>query len=171
MASLVQPIIQPMKRLGLILFLFAVGVLTTLTYHWFNQEWVMFRRGEAHFSQEEFSEAIPYYEKLLRKGFQDPALLKHLGSCYLATGDPGKARVVFERLIAQRQDRLWAMKELAALYIGFDRFGEAAQLYRAILESDPKARSVRIRLARALSWSGRLEEAIHEYRKALGEER
>ncbi len=160
-----------MKRLGFILFLLAVAALTTMAYRYFNQEWVIYRKAESRFSNRAFSEAIPYYEELLRKGFQAPGLLRHLGSCYLATGNEPKARAVFERMLARGEDRFGAMKELASIYESLGRFQEAAALYQEVLQQTPDDDSVRVRLARLLFWTGRLEQAIHEYRKALEEEK
>ena len=63
-----------------------------------------------------------------------------------------------------------AIEELANIYVMLGRFKQAVALYQAYLHEQPDNRSVRILLARALTWSGRFEEAIVQYKKALGEE-
>jgi tetratricopeptide (TPR) repeat protein len=159
-----------MKRLGLIAFLLAVAVLTTLAYRYFQREWIVYRKAETLFTDRSYAGAIPFYEELWRQGFQAPGLLKHLGSAYLAVGREEPARAVFERMLARGEARAGTLKELAALYEGRGRFREAAALYRVVLGETPGDHTVRVRLARLLFWSGRLDEAIHQYRIALGEE-
>lgn len=158
-----------MKRLGLIAFLLAVAVLTTLAYRYFHQDWILYRRAETLFSDRAYAVAIPLYEELWREGFQPPGLLKHLGSAYLATGRGEQARAVFERMLARGEDRVGTMKELAALYEARGRFREAVALYQAVLRESPGDDTVRVHLGRLLFWTGRLDEAIHQYRTALGE--
>lgn len=53
--------------------------------------------------------------------------------------------------------------------MAFGRFKDAIPFYQSFLKEEPGNRSVRILLARALTWSGRFDEAIVEYRKALGD--
>jgi tetratricopeptide (TPR) repeat protein len=157
-----------MKRFGIILFLFAVAALTTIVYHRLNSEWVVFRNAETHFFNKQYTKAIPLYEQLVKEGFEAPGFLEHLGTCYLAAGEAGKALAVFEEMITRSENRLPAIGKAGEIYVHFGYFEKAAALYRDILRDHPDDRSVRIRLARVLSWAGRFEEAIDEYRKILG---
>ncbi len=158
-----------MKRILMMTFLAVVAVFTTAVYHRVHSEWVMFRKGQAHFSRQEFAEALVLYQASAERGLHTRALWKHLGTCYLATGDPLKARAAFRKMVAQSEHRTAAEEELAGIYVRFDRFHEAEALYRIILRKNPEDRSARIRLARVLSWTGRLTAAIREYKRALGE--
>ena len=80
-----------MRRYALILTLIAAALLTTVAYHLFKPDWVLFRKGEGYFSKKEYSQAIPYYVRLHKSGFAAPKLLSHLGTSYVATGDFGRA--------------------------------------------------------------------------------
>jgi len=137
-----------MRRSVLILILIAIVLLTTLAYHVFKPNWVLFRKGEGYFSKKEYSQAIPYYVGLLKSGFETPKLLSHLGTSYLAIGDFGKAETIFEDIINHRPDKLLALKELANIYIIFGRFKEAINLYQTLLQDQPNNISARILLAR-----------------------
>lgn len=164
------PIWSLYEAIRTVFFLIAVAALTTTAYRLLNPEWVVFRKAETLFSQNDFEAAIPHYEELLRLDFQAPRVLRHLASAYLATGKEIKARHIFETIMERYGRRPEIMKELAGIYVNHGGFSEAAALYMEILREDPHDHSSRIYLARLLSWTGRFEEAIYEYRKALGEE-
>ena len=111
-----------MRRSALILILIIIALFTTLAYHLSKPDWVMFRKGEGYFSKKEYSQAIPYYVRLFKSGFEAPKLLSHLGTSYVATGDFGKAMTTFQSILNQTPDKLSALKELANIYIIFGRF-------------------------------------------------
>jgi len=159
-----------MRRSVLISILIAIALLTTLAYHLFKPNWVLFRKGEDCFSKKAYTVAIPYYVDLLNNGFVTEKLLNHLGTAYVATGQFEKATKIFKEIIKHSPKRTTAIKELANIYVMLGRFKQAVALYQFYLQEQPDNRSVRILLARALTWSGRFEEAIVQYRKALGEE-
>lgn len=52
-------------------------------------------------------------------------------------------------------------------YVAMGHFEEAIDLYREYLLIYPKDNNVRLALARALSWIGKLDEAEVEYKKIL----
>ena len=56
-------------------------------------------------------------------------------------------------------------------YFSKKEYSKAIILYQAFLQDQPNNTSVRILLARVLTRSGRFEEAIVEYKKALVEEK
>lgn len=60
------------------------------------------------------------------------------------------------------------LADLGLAYLAIGRFSQATEAYRAYLDRRPQDRQARIQLARALSWSGRYDEAIVEYRTFLG---
>ncbi len=156
-----------MKRLGIVLFFFAIAAVTTILYHRLNSEWVAFRHAEAFFDEEQYLKAMPIYQDLLEKGFEAPRLFERLATCYLARSDGERASSILGQMIEGSEDRYAAMKRAGELYVSFGYFEKAADLYRTALQDRPEDRSVRIRLARVLSWSGRFDEAIDEYRKLL----
>jgi len=150
--------------------LIVIALLTTAAYHLLKPDWILFRKAETYFSEKAFSQAIPVYARLLERGFEAPALVSHLGTAYVATGRFREAAAIFEDILRKAPDKLQELKELANIYVAFGQFKKAIPLYQTFLQQEPYNRSVRILLARALSWSGRFDEAIVEYRKAVGDE-
>ena len=55
---------------------------------------------------------------------------------------------------------------LGDAYTSENRFDEAAELYKQYLKAHPKNREMRIRLARVLSWQGKLSESTLQYKIA-----
>lgn len=58
---------------------------------------------------------------------------------------------------------------LANSYVSIGNFKEAITLYRSYLLEHPKDKTMRLALARALSWNGNLKESEIEYKKILDE--
>ncbi len=81
--------------------------------------------------------------------------------------DPGDAeRVLLDPLQARDARVVKADGFLAAP----ETYGDAIALYRDYLAEHPEDQGVRLRLARVLSWSGRLERALVEYDALSGED-
>jgi len=163
--------VNKMRSITLITVLIAIALITTLLYRVINPDWILFRKGEDYFSRKSYSEAIPCYVTLVNEGFVTPTLLKHLGTAYLATGDLKKSVKVFAEFLKRNPDTQSAVQEVANIYVTFGQFARAAVLYGRLVQNDPDNKTARILLARSLSWAGHLDEAILEYKKALGEEK
>lgn len=58
---------------------------------------------------------------------------------------------------------------LALSYVAMGKFKEAIPLYRNYLSLHPDNKEIRLELARALEWSGNLQESEAEYKKILEE--
>lgn len=154
---------------SIFLFLFIISVLTTSAYHALRSDWVMFRKGEGYFQRREYSKAIPIYTSLLQKGFQSPSAYLHLEESLLASGDAAGALFSLEMAVQRESQNLRVLSVLAGLYAQTGCFEKAIVSYQRLLRAQPDYREGRIYLARLLSWQGRYEEAVVEYRKVLGE--
>jgi len=159
-----------MNRLCVILAFLLVTLLTTAMYHICNPQWILFRKGEAYFHNEEYSKAIFCYERLRDLNFNNPDFLRHLGIAYSATGNPDKAVSAYEALLACCPEAQHDVLVLASLYAEQDNVDRALDLLKTLTDTGSVTRLATIYRARILAKSGRFEEAIHEYRKALGEE-
>jgi len=119
-----------------------------------------------------FNRPFPITWAFSKAGFETPKLLSHLGTSYLAIGDFGKAETIFEDIINHRPDKLLALKVTGQYLHNFwSILKRPFNLYQTLLQDQPNNISARILLARVLTWSGRFEEAIVEYKKALGEKK
>ncbi len=159
-----------MKKSLLIFVLLAIAGLTTLSYHWVHRDRVAYWRGENSFAAGDYNRAIRYLAPLQeKKGFREKGVAVRLGTAYLALGDDAKALPLYEKLVIQEPGNPSMVQALAALYARADRFDEAIGLYRRLLHVRPEDPSVRILLA-SPAGGGHFEEAVEQYRRALGDE-
>lgn len=116
-----------------------------------------------------------------------PEAMVTLGSLYVQQGDFVKGEAVFREALEllrgparanlnEQQAASWAEDELTValrlsnIYVEQEKFAEAEQVYRALLESQPENGMARANLAVVLARAGKTEEAAAIYRELLGEE-
>jgi len=154
------------------LFIFAIGLGTSLTYHVLNQNSLTLHKAQQHVSQGRYSEAAPLYERLVTAGLQSEEVYEGLLTCRNALKHSEKARDTLQALIQHNKDAdPVRLSYLAATALGMGQQDIAAQQYRKVLGVQPDNRSARLGLARALARAGLYEEAVKEYRILLGEKR
>ncbi len=158
-----------MRKTTAILVLVAITVFTSAAYYVFQADWVSFRKGEHSFARGNFREAVDYYAASLQAGLKTPVLLTHLIESYFALGDNQEAVAVLKDFISEYPDKTDALFTLGSYCLRAGLFDEAAGVYRHILKKAPGNEAARLYLARSLTWEGRLEKAINEYRILLGE--
>jgi outer membrane protein OmpA-like peptidoglycan-associated protein/tetratricopeptide (TPR) repeat protein len=61
------------------------------------------KKGNLHYSEQAYAEAIPYYEKILRSDTSNKQLLTNLGECYRLTNNTDGQLVCYGGLIRQGQ--------------------------------------------------------------------
>ena len=133
---------------------------------------------------EDAIESLSLANTLYRKR---PEAMVTLGSLYVQQGDLAAAEAIFkdaltlmrgpERAKQSEKDlAVWAEDELtvsmrlANIYAGQEKYAEAEQVYRDLLESQPGNGMARANLALVLSRAGKTEEAAAAYRELLGQE-
>lgn len=93
------------------------------------------------------------------------------GENYFSKKAYAEAIPCYTRLLKSGFETPKLLNHLGSSYIATGQLEEAAAIFQNMLHQTPENRSVRILLARVLSWSGRFDEAIGEYKKVLGEEK
>jgi tetratricopeptide (TPR) repeat protein len=103
-----------------------------------------------------------------RQLLSSPELSFYLAGLYRRTGRVAEADLLYARLenIPEWQTAVAINRAEMASQSG--RFDQAEHILRRLLDSDPDNRTARILLGRVLSWMGRIDEAILQYKAALG---
>jgi tetratricopeptide (TPR) repeat protein len=103
-----------------------------------------------------------------RQLMSSPELSFYLAGLYRRTGWVAEADLLYARLenIPEWQTAVAINRAEMASQSG--RFDQAEHILRRLLDSDPDNRTARILLGRVLSWMGRIDEAILQYKAALG---
>ncbi len=154
--------------LYLALYLTLVAVATSWAYRFTQSEWIDYRRGQSLYDREKYLEAIKYLERARQAGFIRPGIIQKLSDSYEHTGHTNKAKAVLRTYI----DRGSSPQEVYQLAVELESRGQlnmARLAYASILARDPDQTNVRIRLARVLTWTNHLEQAVTQYRTALKE--
>lgn len=122
-----------MQRFHLACYLAVLILLTgatSLGYHYYESDWVYFRRAEIEFQKLNFSEAIPLYRKSLDLGFKKPTALLHLADSLLATKDFGAALTTLETVHQKYPKERNSTIKLAHMYHLFKQPEKAIALYK-----------------------------------------
>ena len=158
-----------MKILSFTLSIIILALATTGAYRYLKQDWLLYRTAQDLSRKEAWSQTIPIYENLVKRGFRTRDTLRLLVQSYEKEGDLALAIAALKRLASLNPGDDPTAFELAGLY---DRKGDhkdAADIYSVLLAKEPANRAIEIRLARALAASGRFDEAILHYKSILGE--
>jgi Tfp pilus assembly protein PilF len=125
---------------------------------------------------------LQYGLELVEQGFEDAALpaferaargdpgaftLYSLGTLYLKSGQPAKAKAAFERTLQVKPDFAEASNGLGALVAQAGDVPAAIALFRTALETTPDYPDALNNLGYALLQTGREQEAFELYQKAL----
>ena len=125
---------------------------------------------------------LPYGQELLDQGLEAPAILAferaaegqpsastlyRLGTLFVRGGQPGKAKVAFERALAIQPDLAEASNDLGALLAQSGDLPGAIERFRAALSATPDYPDALNNLGYALLQTGRGPEARELYGQAL----
>ena len=116
-----------------------------------------------------------------------PEAMVTLGSLHMQQGDdaaaerifmqalevlrgPGRAELNEQQRTAWQEDEMTVSMRLANIYIGQEKYAEAEQVYRGLLESQPGNAMARANLAVVMSRAGKTDEAATIYRELLADE-
>jgi tetratricopeptide (TPR) repeat protein len=129
--------------------------------------------GKAYFKQENYPDALKFYEKALELGSDSVTVMFQLGNCYFQTATaetstalamPGfeKAGSFYERVLRKSPDDLDAMTNLGMVKLALDQVNEAIQLLSNVVKKEPKVSEVHKLLVRAYAKIGEQELAVTE---------
>ncbi len=113
--------------------------------------------------------ALDFLAEVERDAGLDYALLLKLGDLRQRLQDLAGAQRAFARALALRPDAQEARLRLAEALTWSQEYPQAISLLEEILAARPDQVQARLRLARILGVQGRNQEAIAQYRLALGE--
>ena len=149
-------------------FLAAAAIAASAAYHAVNRNVISANAARQHMKQGRYSEAATIYERLRADGFQTQAVSEKLADIYLSLGRPEEARSALQSLVSSGDGaEFYRLRQLAATALWLGMHEEAVHEYKEALRLEPQDRSARLGLARALSWSGNLEDAVVEYRRLV----
>jgi tetratricopeptide (TPR) repeat protein len=109
------------------------------------------------------------YEDADRRGVLTFVQLTRWGDLLKRVKDYPAAEEVYGRALRERPASAEVMLRLAEMMSWQKRYDDAGAVLGEILSADPGHRQARLHLARLLAWQGRDQEAIEQYRLALGE--
>ncbi len=150
-----------------ILFLIFASFISTLLYRVIQKDWIIYREAEKKFKSEHYESAVKNLLLLLDKKFDQTLVIEKLLESYIRLDQKSNAKEILTAFLNQNEYKEY--DKLADLCMRVGMFEESVKLYQNIVSSEPNNRRIRISFARALTASGRFEEAINEYRKILGE--
>lgn len=153
----------------LILFLLGVAITTSVIYRQVKSEWITYRRGQHLYRNDQYTEAIECFQQSLDGGIAPPEMMRQLGTSYQKTGQADKIKAAFTRYL-DNSGHPQHLYDLATNYEADGKLDLAGFAYRSIVEERPWEKNVRIRLARVLTWTDRMNQAARQYRIALNEE-
>jgi tetratricopeptide (TPR) repeat protein len=97
-----------------------------------------FNEGEFFFSQEEYPNALKFFQKAEELNPAIPLLFQRIGLCYAHTRFYDKAREYFLKEIARDPKNMGACLDLGMVYSRLNQPEKAEKQYRHVLEKEPE---------------------------------
>jgi predicted Zn-dependent protease len=108
------------------------------------------------------NDAVEHMKKALEKKALNPYMLKELGRIYFLDGQYEKARNALESSVSLNPSDIEGLFFLARTQMELDQLEKAADIFRTLLQTDPKNKQVYLFLGNIYGQQGKLEEA-HYY--------
>jgi Flp pilus assembly protein TadD len=129
--------------------------------------------GKEYFTQENYADAITFYEKALELGSDSVSVMFQLGNCYFqrATAETStvsarpefeKAGGFYERVLRSAPDDVDAMANLGMVKLALEKVNEAIQLLSSVVNKAPKVQEFHKLLGIAYTRAGEGEMAVTE---------
>jgi len=122
--------------------------------------------ANAYYEQNQYSEAIQYFEQALKLDATDPKSFNNLGNCYDRTGQPEKAVPLFLQALKIRPNDAMVYTNLGVAYDKLGKKQEAIESHTRSVELRPTPLGY-ANLANVLEKAGRFEDSAEYCRKAL----
>jgi tetratricopeptide (TPR) repeat protein len=127
----------------------------------------LFVAGEYYEATGKLDKALEFYEKAHKVKPQEPGILARLGMLQFQMGMPANAERTFKKAIELEGSDKPSADLLAQVLAETNRGHEIPQIWKEILEKDPKNAQAHAKYALALFNGGRKEEAIRAFDQAL----
>jgi predicted O-linked N-acetylglucosamine transferase (SPINDLY family) len=118
------------------------------------------------FMQDRFGEALEPFREVFDKARTSGAGY-HLGYCYLAVNDPGRAGEVLEQVVREYPQMAPAHNLLGISLVQQSRYRDALAHFAAAIEHAPQLAEAHLNMGSALSQLGRRAEAVEHFRRAI----
>jgi tetratricopeptide (TPR) repeat protein/predicted Ser/Thr protein kinase len=122
--------------------------------------------GVIEFQQGEIADGRSHLEESLRLAPGNFDALSALGQLELQSGDPGRAREIYQVLV-RRSPRVAEVSNLGLANLLTGHYPEAAEAFREVVRQEPRNPLLVLNLADACLLLGRKEEAESLYREAV----
>lgn len=126
------------QRLIYLFVVVAVVISTHFLYLYMKPQWLAYHQAEVSYQNQEWENAIQYYQISIAKGIHNPYVYSKLGDAYSKTRNFPMAVQSYEKYLELRPDELWAMRAYAGVLTANGEFDRAAQEYQKILEREAK---------------------------------
>jgi tetratricopeptide (TPR) repeat protein len=123
--------------------------------------------GSTMFLEEEYTRAIPYFERVLKADSGNLVACLRLAVAHSVLGQASKAEEYFEQARRLEPGSLDLQYYYAAHLFRFDRWDEAGPLFEAALDEMPRRVGVLMSLMAIREKEGRIEEARSYLRRAI----
>jgi tetratricopeptide (TPR) repeat protein len=132
-------------------------LLTRLNRVWHKKQ--VFKQIDQAYAEKDFLRAARMCdEQILLNKVHEIDLLRMKASLMLKSGEPGKAREAYERVLQEREYQ-WARAGLAKIRMANGEFEQARQIFQAVIAENRYYMDAYDQLAQAYSAMGQAEEA------------
>jgi tetratricopeptide (TPR) repeat protein len=132
-----------------------------------RNRWVQCNLGMALYEQGKAAEAMPYFERSLKLGPDDPGPHNDLGLALVKLGRLPEAVKQYEDALRIRPAFAEAHNNLGLLLSDLNRLPEALSHYETALRLKPQLATVHFNLGNTLAQMGRMDEAIVRFEQAI----
>ncbi len=128
-----------------------------------------FKLAELQYQNKLYNEAAGNYSMVVVLKGEEPAALQGLGHIMLYQNRPGDALSYYERAVAANSSLGESWYFIARLNLTMEKFDAAIPAIRKAIALSYPDRLLRLYLATALEYSGKVKEAIAEYKRFVAE--
>ena len=123
--------------------------------------------ADIYFSQGQYTEARPRYERVIEQGHPDFAVYNNMGKIAFTRNEHSKAITYYNAALALQPNDAEAQKNAGISYFRLHQYKEAIASLKKALEIDPSLPEPHFYMGDVARWQGRDADALHEYQLAL----
>lgn len=126
-----------------------------------EMEDILRKLAETTFNDEQYARTVLIYSEMAERGIRltVPEMLRWAKAAELAEDYDASVRIL-DMIVQNDPTNKVALREMGTIYMGRQRFSEAADVYAKLMELEPGEREWRMNRANTLTWSGRGKEAV-----------
>ncbi len=136
-------------------------------YHILRKEKVLSFHGHQHYKRKEYTQATDYYMQAIDHGERKKLIFQRLEESILHYQNETYVTTMYDTLLSKYPEDVLLLQIASRFYINNNDFDRASKAYKRILALEPYNVVARFWYARILSWSGKHEDAIKEFKILL----